>query len=189
MSASATATVAGFADSDAWMRLPDGRIVGKARDKSYKEIARHGIPIEVLVDETSTVEVETTVPSSLFSIRAIPARSERVLTHKDCRKPKRKNKKEKIGGRRSHSNKKPMHYRTKSAKLLPNYDEIAFNESEEMKSEETDYIQKARESFGDSDGESDYLGFDDYFDDDHGFMQFVYIMLSGPCRYCGVYHY
>jgi hypothetical protein len=39
----------GFADADAWARSADGTIVGRARDRSYKEVARDGVPIDVLV--------------------------------------------------------------------------------------------------------------------------------------------
>ena len=41
----------GFADSDAWKYGVGGTIVGRARDRSYKEIARDGIPIEVFAAE------------------------------------------------------------------------------------------------------------------------------------------
>lgn len=131
-------SLTGFVDGDAWMRLDDGTIVGKARDKSWKEIARHGTPVYVLIEDTPSMEVETVIPSIDYSIRAVPVTSERVLTHKDCRKTKRKNKKEKNSERRSHSNKKPMHPRTLSAKLLPNYDRLTFEESEEIE-EDCDY--------------------------------------------------
>jgi hypothetical protein len=41
--------LSGFADSDAWTYCADGTIVGRARDRSYKEVARGGVPIDVLV--------------------------------------------------------------------------------------------------------------------------------------------
>ena len=41
--------LSGFADSAAWARREDGTIVGRARDRSYKEVARDGVPIDVLV--------------------------------------------------------------------------------------------------------------------------------------------
>lgn len=41
----------GFKDASSWERRGD-RIVGRARDKSYKEILRSGIPIEYFIDES-----------------------------------------------------------------------------------------------------------------------------------------
>ena len=52
--------LSGFADSDAWMYRADGMIVGRARDRSYKEVARGGVPIDVLVAAYGVVEPERT---------------------------------------------------------------------------------------------------------------------------------
>jgi hypothetical protein len=52
-------SLSGFMDGDAWMRTDDGTIVGRARDRSYKEILRHGVPIDqfmnVDIDDTTIV--------------------------------------------------------------------------------------------------------------------------------------
>jgi hypothetical protein len=45
--------LSGFKDGDAWTYRADGAIVGKARDRSYKEVARDGVPIEILVSFSS----------------------------------------------------------------------------------------------------------------------------------------
>ena len=45
----ASVVLSGFADAGAWARRADGVIVGRARDRSYKEVAREGVPIDVLV--------------------------------------------------------------------------------------------------------------------------------------------
>jgi hypothetical protein len=46
--------LSGFADADAWAYTVDGVIVGRARDRSYKEVARAGVPIDAFMDTTAT---------------------------------------------------------------------------------------------------------------------------------------
>jgi hypothetical protein len=53
--------LSGFSDSDAWARHADGTIVGRARDRSYKEVARDGVPIDVLV----AAHIATPIKSSV----------------------------------------------------------------------------------------------------------------------------
>lgn len=43
-----------FLDGDAWRYDVDGLIVGRARDRSYKEVARDGVSIDVLVAAASS---------------------------------------------------------------------------------------------------------------------------------------
>jgi hypothetical protein len=60
-------SLSGFIDSDAWMRTDDGTIVGRARDRSYKEILRHGVTIDQFMDsyiDDGTVVNETVVNES-----------------------------------------------------------------------------------------------------------------------------
>lgn len=49
----------GFKDADAWALRSDGMIVGRARDRSYKEVARDGVPIDILVSSS----LEPTMPT------------------------------------------------------------------------------------------------------------------------------
>jgi hypothetical protein len=51
----------GFRDADAWIRRTDGTIVARARDRSYKEIARGGMPIEALISQEAIPEVESCI--------------------------------------------------------------------------------------------------------------------------------
>jgi hypothetical protein len=53
---SLTGPLTGFLDADAWTRRSDGVIVGRARNNTWAEIARHLVPIERFLEEAPPVE-------------------------------------------------------------------------------------------------------------------------------------
>lgn len=56
-----TSFLSGFADADAWMYRADGEIVGRARNGSYAEKVRQGLPAHVLVADLAAPEVESCI--------------------------------------------------------------------------------------------------------------------------------
>jgi hypothetical protein len=51
-----------FCDGDAWRYAVDGTIVGRARDRSYKEVVRDGVSIDVMIAAAAAVSVEPITP-------------------------------------------------------------------------------------------------------------------------------
>ena len=201
---STSATIVGFADSDAWTRLHDGTIVGKPRDTSYKETARKNVPIEVLVDESTAPDVESVIYTNLSDKQPEKQHiysSERMLSHKDCRKTNKK--KDKTGKRRSHSNKKPMHYRTISSKLRVK----SSSDKEEFEEEQDEYYdakfwseyqEQKDDDYYDEDeyDEGEYYDKDEYDEDEfNDYDSLIDDLISIDssfvprlCIFCGNYH-
>jgi hypothetical protein len=53
--------LSGFADGDAWRYAADGTIVGRAKDRTYAQVARDGVPVEVLISESVAPPVESCI--------------------------------------------------------------------------------------------------------------------------------
>jgi hypothetical protein len=61
-----SSVLSGFADADAWTYRADGEIVGRARNPSYAEKVRAGLPAYVLVSEPVTAPpVETCIVAAV----------------------------------------------------------------------------------------------------------------------------
>jgi hypothetical protein len=84
MSGLAAASIGSFKDRNAWMITSDGTIVGKARDNSWCEVARHGVPIEVLVDNSCGPEIESCIIQPIVIQNTGTTQFVSVTSHKDC---------------------------------------------------------------------------------------------------------
>lgn len=79
--------LSGFKDSDAWAYRADGVIVAKARDRSYKEVARHGVPIDILVAASADYGTEilpSLPPSPPATPVATPRQERRSSLYCNC---------------------------------------------------------------------------------------------------------
>ena len=106
MSGLAAASIGPFKDRDAWTITEGGLIVGKARDSSWVEIARHGVPIEVLVGWSFGPEVERCIIKPIVMQNTGESTFVSESGHKDCGRSFKKGSK-KSQAKQSKSFKKP----------------------------------------------------------------------------------
>lgn len=78
-----SSVLSGFADADAWMYRADGEIIGRARNASYAEKVRAGLPAHVLVaDPTPAPPVESCIVAPVDAAAA-PLMSSATLSDHD----------------------------------------------------------------------------------------------------------
>lgn len=134
MSGLAAASIGPFKDRDAWTITEDGTIVGNARDNSWVEVARHGVPIEILVDDSHGPELDRCIIEPIVMQNTAKSTFVSITSHKDCGRSFRKGSK-KSQAKQSKSFKKPSYMRKvpkKTPKKTPKHRTVASNADGKM---------------------------------------------------------
>jgi len=73
-------TLSGFSDAVNWRYDADGNIVGNARDRTYAQVARDGMPADVLVAEDAAPLVESCIVAPVSPAAISPSKTPACLS-------------------------------------------------------------------------------------------------------------